>query len=99
MACSCLHLFTWIKIAAARPYGLHTAGRKRASRDGQAAAAAEAMRLESRERALLRAAPQAAREGTTMASDRWDYDDPYRSRRYGNDDEYERNFWQAGEWR
>lgn len=32
-----------------------------------------------------------------MASDRWDYDDPYRSRRYGNDDEYERNFWQDRE--
>lgn len=29
-----------------------------------------------------------------MANDRWDYDDPYRPRRYGDDEEYERNFWQ-----
>jgi hypothetical protein len=32
-----------------------------------------------------------------MANDRWDYDDPYRPRRYGNDDEYERNFWRESE--
>jgi len=29
-----------------------------------------------------------------MANDRWDHDDPYRPRRYGNDEDYERNFWQ-----
>lgn len=27
----------------------------------------------------------------------WDNDDPYRPRRYGNDEEYERNFWQDRE--
>src|SRR5690242_2696953 len=32
-----------------------------------------------------------------MANDRWDRDDPYRPRRYGNDEEYERNFWQDRE--
>jgi osmotically-inducible protein OsmY len=32
-----------------------------------------------------------------MANDRWDHDDPYRPRRYGNDEEYERNFWQDRE--
>ncbi len=32
-----------------------------------------------------------------MANDRWDDEDPYRPRRYGNDEEYERNFWQDNE--
>jgi hypothetical protein len=29
--------------------------------------------------------------------DRWDYPDPQRPRRYGNDDDYERDFWQDRE--
>lgn len=32
-----------------------------------------------------------------MAYDRWDDDDTYRPRRYGNDSDYERNFWQDRE--
>lgn len=32
-----------------------------------------------------------------MANDRWDEDDMYRSRRYGNDSDYERNFWRDRE--
>jgi osmotically-inducible protein OsmY len=32
-----------------------------------------------------------------MANHRWEDDDPYRPRRYGNDEEYERNFWRDNE--
>lgn len=32
-----------------------------------------------------------------MANDRWDDDDTYRTRRYGNDTDYERNFWRDRE--
>jgi osmotically-inducible protein OsmY len=32
-----------------------------------------------------------------MAYDRWDEDDTYRPRRYGNDSDYERNFWRDSE--
>ncbi len=32
-----------------------------------------------------------------MANDRWGNDDPYRTRRYGQDSDYERNFWRERE--
>jgi osmotically-inducible protein OsmY len=34
-----------------------------------------------------------------MANDRWDDDEAYRPRRYGNDSDYERNFWRDREYR